>query len=59
MTPIQHMRLDDMIADLDEVGDYLIGRCEAGDNNELDHLGAMADAIATAAKLLWSIKYDL
>jgi hypothetical protein len=49
------MALADLISDLDETHDYLIGRCEAGDNDELDHLGHMADVIEAAAKLLWSI----
>jgi hypothetical protein len=57
MTPTRIMLLADMIADLDEVGDYLIGRCEAGDNDELDRLNRLADAVAAAADLLFSLKY--
>jgi hypothetical protein len=59
MNPTRLMIIADMIADLDEVGDYLIGRCAAGDNDELDRLGGMADAVAAAAGLLWRLKYDL
>jgi hypothetical protein len=55
--PILLMRITDMIADLDAIGTYLIGRCAAGDNDELDHLGRMADVVAAAADFLFALRY--
>jgi hypothetical protein len=52
------MKLADLVADLDEVGDYLIGRCAAGDNDELDHLGRMADAVMAAADYLFALRRE-
>jgi hypothetical protein len=56
--PIRLMIITDMIAGLDAACDYLIGRCEDGDNDEIDSVGHMADAIAAAAEFLYAIKYS-
>jgi hypothetical protein len=51
------MLLADIVADLDEVADFLIDRCAAGDNDELDRLGGMADAVRGAADYLFALRY--
>jgi hypothetical protein len=58
MIPTRIMIFDDMIADLDQVHDHLVDQLHAGANDERDHLGRLADAVAAAANLLFALKYD-
>jgi hypothetical protein len=58
MPPARIMIIDDLVADLDQLHDYLVSKLDDGANNELDDFGRLTDAVEAAAKFLWALKYE-